>query len=327
MPKNFHLSALLLGGLLAGCAQTVAVEPLPTAPAGAYPVSLANCGFDVEIPSSPERVVTIKSSSTELLLALGLEDRIVGSAFADGPVPQQWESAASAIPVLSDEVPSQEALLAAEPDLVLAGWESNLAAGSRSTRPMLQRLGIATYVAPSACKEPEFQPKKMSFDLLFEQFREVGSIFAVSAAVDDLIADEQERLDSVEQVVPGTTALWYSSGDSVPYVGAGIGAPQMVMDELGLTNIAGDVNDTWTSMGWEQIVADDPDVIVLVDATWNSAADKIALLESNPATRTMEAVVHHRFVVVPFPASEAGVRTAAATVQLGEDLGELGYGE
>lgn len=315
--------------MLAACGQTPVDQPASAGTAGAegaYPVLLTNCGVDVEVDSAPERVVTIKSSSTELLLALGLGDVVVASAFADGPVPEQWASQASGIEVLSDEVPSQEVLVEAAPDLVLAGWESNLAAGSRSIRPSLQKLGIATYVAPSACKEPRHQPEKMTFPLLFEHFREVGRIFNAQPAVEALVAEEQERLDSVAQVAAGTTALWFSSGSTVPYVGAGIGAPQMVMDELGLTNIAGDVEDTWTSMGWEEIVVADPDVIVLVDAAWSSAEKKIAELERNPVTRTMDAVVHRRFVTIPFPASEAGVRTAGATVQLGEDLDALGYG-
>ena len=58
----------------------------------------------------------------------------------------------------------------------------------------------------------------------------------------------------------------------------------MIMDAAGLTNISADVHDTWTSLGWEPVVDADPDVIVLVDAAWNTADAKIALLESNPAT-------------------------------------------
>ena len=78
-------------------------------------------------------------------------------------------------------------------------------------------------------------------------------------------------------------------GTDTPYVGAGIGAPQMIMDAAGLTNIFADVHDTWTSAGWEQVVAADPGVIVLVDAAWNTAAKKIELLEANPATAPAHA--------------------------------------
>ena len=98
----------------------------------------------------------------------------------------------------------------------------------------------------------------------------------------------------------------------------------MIMDAAGLTNIFADVHDTWTSAGWEQVVAADPDVIVLVDATWNTAADKITMLESNPATRELTAVREHRYVTVPFPASEAGVRSASAVTSVAEQVAALG---
>ena len=327
MPPKTLLSAALILALLVGCGQAVVSDSSKEASTGSYPVQLTNCGFDVDVPMAPERVVTIKSTSTELLLALGLGSKIVGQAFPDGPVPKTWAAAAAKIPKISAQVPSQEVLLAAEPDLIFAGWESNLAAGSVSARPALQKLGIATYVAPSACKEPKFQPKKMSFGLLFDQFKQVGSIFGVQRRVETLIADQKKQLASIQQVKPGTSALWFSSGTSVPYVGAGIGAPQMIMDKLGITNVAGSVKDTWTSMSWEKIVADNPDVIVLVDAQWNTAAKKIADLRSNPATRTMDAVKHNRFLTIPFAASEAGVRSVPATVELSKELDTLGYGK
>ena len=43
-----------------------------------YPLTLDNCGFAVTLPAAPERVVTIKSTATEMLLALGLPWGMVG---------------------------------------------------------------------------------------------------------------------------------------------------------------------------------------------------------------------------------------------------------
>ena len=131
------------------------------------------------------------------------------------------------------------------------------------------------------------------------------------------------QLDAIEPSDAGLTALWYSSGDDTPYVGAGIGAPQMIMDAAGLENIAADVDDTWTSMGWEAIVAAEPDVIVLVDAPWNTAEQKIAHLESNAATASLPAVQEQRYVVVDFPATEAGVRNVGAVAAIVAQLEQL----
>ena len=53
-----------------------------------YPVTVDNCGTEVTVSGPPQRIVTIKSTSTELVLSLGLADRLVGTAFSDGPLPE-----------------------------------------------------------------------------------------------------------------------------------------------------------------------------------------------------------------------------------------------
>lgn len=318
------LSAALAAVLLAGCGAD-AKTSAGNSTTGNFPMTLTNCGFAVTVDKPPRRVITIKSTSTELLLALGLGSKIIGSAFSDGPIPSEWADAAAKIPILFENAPSQEVVLAKEPDFIYAGWESNLAAETAGERGNLAKLGVGTYVSPAACKEPKFQPTKMSYDLLFNQIDEIGRIFDIRARADALIATQKLSLSTIRKVKPGTSALWYSSGTDLPYVGAGIGTPQMVMTALGLNNIAADVKDTWTSMSWETIVSDNPNVIILVDASWNSAAKKIALLKSNPTTSKLDAVRSSRFLVIPFSASEAGVRTVPATVELSKELSALGY--
>lgn len=321
-------AVLLLAGCASGTAATsdeTAADATTDAAASGYPLTIDNCGAEVTFEAAPERVVTIKSSTLELLLALGLEDRIVGTAFSDGPVPDEYAGAASGLDVLSDKVPSQEVTLAAEPDLVFAGWESNLSAEGAGDRATLKQLGVATYVAPAACKGEGYMPDPLTFDEVFREFAEAGAIFGVPDAAADLVADQRAALEAVEPNDDGLTALWYSSGDDTPFVGAGIGAPQMIMDAAGLENVAADVHDSWTSMGWEAIVAADPDVIVLVDAPWNTAASKIAKLEANAATAALPAVRERRYLTVDFPSTEAGVRNVGAVASLVEQLGGLGY--
>ena len=321
--------ALALAGCSAGPARSVGAASPATESGGATgtatfaPLTLDNCGTTVALTTAPKRVVTIKSTSTEMLLSLGLQDLIVGTAFADGPPPDALTTAAAALPVLSEQVPGQEALLATDPDFVYGGWESNFSADGAGDRATLAGHGIGTYVSPAACKEPGYQPDPLTFDDVFAEIREAASIFGVTDRADALIATQKAQLAAVTAPAKPTTALWYSSGSDTPYVGAGIGAPEMMMKAAGLTNIFADVHDTWTSAGWEKIVAADPSVIVLVDASWNTAAKKIGLLEANPATNQLTAVREHRYLTVPFPAAEAGVRNVDAVVSLAKQLADL----
>ena len=300
----------------------VTVAEQPAAPP-TFPMTIDNCGFEVTVDAPPQRVVTIKSSATEMLLALGVGDRIVGTGFPDGPVPEQWADAAADLPTLADRVPSTEVVLGAEPDLVYAGWESNFTPDGAGDRATLAGLGVTTYVSPSACKDPAYQPDRLTFDDVFAEIEQTAALLGVPQAAEDLLSEQRAELADLVPDDRGLTALWYSSGRDVPYVGAGIGTPQMIMDAVGLTNLAGDVADTWTSLSWEVVADADPDVIVLVDAAWNSAQAKRELLAADPVTANLTAVREGRYLVIPFAASEAGVRNVPAALDLAAQLAAL----
>ncbi|MEQ8600078.1 MAG: putative F420-0 ABC transporter substrate-binding protein [Devosia sp.] len=295
------------------------------AQAAAYPLTLDNCGHAITIDAAPERVVTIKSTATEMLLSLGLGDRIVGVGFQDGPLPPHLALAGAGLPILSDKLPSQEVILEVEPDFIYGGWESNFAADGAGERPTLAGLGVATYVAPAACRS--IKPAKLTFEQLFDQIGELGTIFDAKDAANRLVADQQAALNAIAPDPRGLTALWYSSGTKTPYVGAGSNAPAMIMEALGLTNIYADIDEGWTSASWEAIVDANPDAIVLVDAAWNSAEQKKTLLAENPITSQLDAVINQRYLVIPFPASEAGIRNVPATADMAAQLARLTFGE
>ena len=232
------------------------------------PLTIDNCGTEVTFEAAPERVVTIKSSTLELLLALGLEDRIVGTAFSDGPVPDELRRRG----IRARGALRQGALAGghprgrARPGLRRLGVEP-LGRGRRRPRHAREQLGVATYVAPAACKGEGYMPDPLTFDEVFREFEEAGADLrrpGCRGRPGRRAARRARRRSS--RTTTGSPRSGTRSGDDTPYVGAGIGAPQMIMDAAGLENVAADVHDTWTSMGWEAIVAADPDVIVLVDA-------------------------------------------------------------
>lgn len=326
--RTLATTALLFTASLAltacGSAPSIAAPPSPSPEAAsAYPLTIDNCGTSVTFDGPPERVLAIKSTSIEMMLALGLQEHIIGTAFSDGPAATQWAPAAASLPVIDEKVPGQEATLDLEPDLVYAGWESNVTADGAGDRDTLASLGVNTLVSPSACQEPAYQPNPLTFDDVFGDIAQIGQIFNVSERADELISSLQKRLDDVSPDSRGLTALWYSSGSDTPFVGAGIGAPQMMMDAAGLTNIAAGVPETWSSLSWEAVVDADPDVIVLVDSAWGSTEKKIGVLEANPATAQLAAVREHRYIVIPFPTAEAGVRNVEAVESIDDQLSKL----
>ena len=313
--------------VLAGCGGPAPAGSVPggsaaagSAPASGFPFTVDNCGTKVTFTAPPERAVTIKSTSTELLLALGLGDRIVGTAFADGRVPEQWQQD---IPVISEQLPAQEPVLALEPDFVFAGWESNFSADGAGEREALGKLGINTYVSPAACQQPGYRPAPLTFENIFASIREIGRIFDADAAAAQLVNEQREQLDAIEPHGKELSALWYSSGSDTPFIGGGSGAPQLVMEAAGLRNVAADVDQAWSPLSWEVVAERNPDVIVLVDSSWGSTEKKIGVLEAHPVISQLDAAKEGRYLVVPFAASEAGVRSVETVQSLVDQLAEL----
>lgn len=316
-------SALLFAFVFTGCSALSAAQTTSDEPTTAAVFTVDNCGTEITVDTPPQRIITIKSSTLELLLALGAGDRIVASAFSDGPLPDDLADDAAGITVLSDKLPSRESVLALEPDMVYAGWESNFSLEGVGERDELQQLGITTYVAPAACKGAQYMPNPLTFEKVFDDFKELGKLIGEESSAAALVEKQRAQLAEITPDDQERSAIWYSSGRDQPYVGAGIGAPQMIMDAAGLENVFADVQDTWTSTSWELVADANPDVLVLVDSSWNTAESKIAQLKANPVTATIDAVKYDRFLIVDFPATEAGIRNVEAVADLVDDLAKL----
>src|SRR5699024_7774863 len=115
-------------------------------------------------------------------------------------------------PVLAERNPSREAVLELAPDLVYAGWESNLSDEGAGERPRYEELGISTYVSPSACQGPAYQPDPLTFEDVFAEIEEVGRLLGTEDVAAALVAEQRAVLDSLEPAGAGRSALWYSSG-------------------------------------------------------------------------------------------------------------------
>jgi iron complex transport system substrate-binding protein len=67
-------------------------------------------------------------------------------------------------------------------------------------------------------------------------------------------------------------------------------------------------------------VARNPEVIVLVDASWAPASQKRQWLTANSARAGIDAVKHRRFVTIDFSDSTPGIRNIAAVRRVAEAL-------
>lgn len=294
---------------LVGCTTTE-----PPGPPATGPVVSTNCGTPVEVTAPPARAVTLNQPATEIMLALGLAGRMSGTAYLDDEILPEYATEYATVPVLAERYPSAETLLAAEPDFVYASFASAFGDEGVGDRAELSRLGIPTYTSPAGCAK-EHRRGALSMEDVFTEVREIAAIFGVSPRAEALIAEQRRRIDTAVSSAatgPGDTVLWWDGGADAPSVGACCGAPGMIMKAVGASNGFADLAGGWAATSWETVAERDPALIVLVDASWDPAADKVAFLRSHPTLRNLRAVAGQRIVTIPFSATSAGVRNVLA---------------
>jgi iron complex transport system substrate-binding protein len=242
------IAALLLAALLASCGDDddSAASTGTSAPAGAD----GGDGADGDAASgdTPERIVSLSPSATEMLFAIDAGDLVV--AVDD----QSNYPAEAPVTDLSGYTPNVEAIAGYEPDLVifandLEGIESSLAA-----------LGIETLLLPAAT----------TLDDSYAQIEQLGAITGHVAEAAEVVLDLQTRIDEAVARVPETDAplTYYHELDNTLYTVTS----KTFLGELyalaGLQNIA-DPADTsgagYPQLSAEFIVDQDPDIVFLAD--------------------------------------------------------------
>lgn len=153
MSSRTAVTALLAGLVLSlsGCSSPVSTQPDATDTNSAYPLTVSNCGQDVVIDAPPKRAVSLNQGSTEILLSLGLADRMVGTATWTDPVRDNLASENEKVPRLADNNPSFEAVLDTEPDFVSASFGGTLGPGGVAERSQFEQLGVPNYLSPTDC--------------------------------------------------------------------------------------------------------------------------------------------------------------------------------
>ena len=302
-------------------------------------VSLENCGFEVTVPEPPERIVSMYQSSTEILLSLGVADRMVGTATWFDPVLPELAADNEQVPRLAENNPSLEVTLDTEPDLVVSSVTPILSQGGVGTREQFEELGIATYVSPTDCigkvadDGDGYRTQPYTVDMLFQEITELSEILAVEERGEELVSDLRARADQARgfELRDDLTAMYWFAGEEAPYMAGCCGAPGMISETLGIENVFADSDQDWPEMSWEVVADRNPDVIFLADLTRDrmtaeSAAAKIAFLESDPVLSEMEAVREGRFVILPGQALDPSIRNIYELPRIHSELVELGLG-
>ena len=239
--------------------ETAPEEAAPEAPVSHYPVTVTDhAGREVTIEEEPEKLVSGYYISTSALIALGLDEKMVGIEAKANKRAIYRLSAPELIDLPSVGTAKEfdlEGCAALEPDLVILPMKL------KSVVETLESLGIQVLLV-----NPENQ----------EQLEGMISMIATAANVEEraetllgFIADQEEMLASTLASVSAPTV--YLAGNSNMLSTAGDAMYQSDMIRLaGGTNVAAEITDTyWVEIDYEQLLAWDPAYIILAsDATY-----------------------------------------------------------
>ncbi|MEZ0170355.1 ABC transporter substrate-binding protein [Microvirga sp. TS319] len=308
-----------------------------------YPLTIENCGAKVTVQKAPERAIGLGQNSAEILLLLGLENKMAGTAFWPNKVLPQLADANSKVKLLTVEFPTFESLLAENPDFVAAALPSLLGDSSKvAKRQDFEKVGVPSYLSPSTCLERKegtdqygSRAALWNMDLLYREIDELSQIFDVADRGQALIADFKAREAALRARIPAgdktlSYVFWFSSPSpsADAYLGGKNSASGFIADLLGGRN-AITAEAEWPTLGWESIIATNPDVIVVASLDRNrwdldKPEAKIAFLTSDPAISQIPAVENKAIVVMDGAAMNPTIRTIYGAEQVAGQLKTLG---
>lgn len=332
--------ALALVLVTAGCGAHSTTKASGAGAAADHPRTLHNCGQDVTLRQPPRRAVSLDQGSTEILLALGLGDRLAGTGTWTDPVMKGLEKQNAKVPRLADGYPALEKVLDQDPDLVTASFSATLAKGGVAPRDRFSGLGVPTYLSPADCAKKSgsngdgARGSRLQMRTVYGEIRDLAKVFDVEQRGTRLVADLKARVAEATRGVDadGTSVMYWFANSESPYLAGCCGAPGIITRAVGAKNVFDDTQDEWPQIGWETVADRDPDVIVLGDLTRKNqtaetAAAKIRKLESNPVTRHMTAVRHKRYILLPGAAMNPSIRTVEGVEKVARGLREFGLAE
>ena len=250
------LAAMLSVSLLAGCASGAgnsaggAAAAKPTTDRSVYAIT---------VPDEVRSIVSMAPSTTQLLIDLGLADKIVaidtysGYSYAD-KVP-------AGIPQFDMMAPDNEQIVALSPDIVFTTGMSS--SGGEDVFAAVKNAGICVADIPSSS----------SLEGIEEDITFIGACTGTSKKASEIVNDMKKSIDEIKKVSSKIsdkkTVLYEMSTPTADYPVIYTCGKDTYMNEMleivGAVNVAGDEEYQWPALSEEDAVADNPDVILSGD--------------------------------------------------------------
>lgn len=310
----FFLAFIMIFALCA-CDNTPqqTAQPSPESTEPAYtPTSFRNNGKRTTVRSMPKKIVTAGPNCTEVMCALGLGDKVIGKCMTNhskGAL-EEYKDAVTDIPTLCEGYPTLDELVNSGCDFLYA---SNWIFNETFTVKMLEEKGITVYVNEAS-----------SYDELWLEIKDLSRVFCVESTGEEIIKDQTDRISAVEDKLKDTEKLNVLVLDSFigekVFTAGGSNIETAYIASAGGVNVFEKLEKAWDAVTVEDIIAADPDYIIIHDYKDSSYDDKVKALKDDPLLKYLDCVRDDRFIKLSLENLMPGMRSAVTVEKLANTM-------
>ncbi len=161
-----------------------------------YPLTIVNYNSKAEEESftyekSPQRVIAIWQNSVEIMLALGLEDRLIAGLGVptDECLLPAHRDAYNKLPYKSLELLDLETVMMMQPDMII-GWYSTFSQNVLRGTDFWKQRGVHTYIAKSSSPNKEDRVLESEYQYILD----IGRIFDREARAQEIVNNMQQEI-------------------------------------------------------------------------------------------------------------------------------------
>ena len=300
--------------IAAGCSRSKTGEAAAASEISSYtPLSFSNYGRTVRVQKMPKKVLTLGPNCTETFIALGLAEYIVGNSLKNhsrGPLPE-YAALYEKIPELNYGSATRERVVSSGADFIYGiDWEFG---GDNLDIKELEGYGITVY-----------QNSASTFEEQFNEILDLGKIFQIEDRARAFVEDQKARIEAVGQKTAGQQAprvLVYDSGNNGVFTCSGKNFETLVINAAGGKNIFDDLTEkAWITVSYEEVLARNPEVMIIHDYDSPSVEEKIAEIRANSVLSQLDVVKQSRFVIIELESVLPGDRIAYAVEKIAKGL-------
>ena len=257
--KIFFVLAMLLAAgtmVFAGGAKEASLPSID--------LTMDRAGAPITLPAKVERIISMAPSTTEVLIDLGLADKIIAAdtnTQKDGLLKQD-------IPYFNMMKPDAEKLIALKPDVVFISGMSN-AKGNTPFSPLID-AGICVINIPSSS----------SIEAVYFDIAYIAAVVKQEAKGAKIIANMKKEIEAVRKkgaaIAQDKKKTVYFEIGAAPHMyslGTGTFINEMI-EIIGAQNILAD-QKSWVSVSDEMVLAKNPDVILTNVSYITNPSDEI----------------------------------------------------